>query len=182
VVASSRPKHPIYGYLAKFESEGELLDAVHAAKSHGYTVLEAYTPLPSEPVVHALGYRNPLPLIVACCGVLGALVGFGLQYYVSVIDYPINVGGRPLNSWPSFIVVTFELTILFSALGAVLGMLALNGLPQPYHPVFHVPEFKLASNNRFFLMVLSRDPKFDMHVTQAVLAATKPVAVFPVPH
>lgn len=160
---------PIFGYLAEFTTVDELLDAVRRSRAEGYREMEAYTPMPVHEVTEALGYKSRLPLIVLAGGILGAVVGFGLQYWTSVLDYPLNIGGRPLNSWPSFIVVTFEMTILFAALSAVLGMLALNGLPQPYHPVFHIPTFELASRNRFFLLLLSRDPKFEMEVTQAFL-------------
>jgi ActD protein len=170
-----------YGCLAEFADEHDLLDAIHRAHAEGYTVMEAYTPLPIEEVSHALGYKNHLPAVVLAGGVIGALGGFGMQYYVSVIDYPLNVGGRPPNSWPAFIVVTFEMTILCAALAAVLGMLALNGLPQPYHPVFNVPSFELASRNRFFLMILSRDPRFDSVRTRELLESVKSLQVAEVP-
>jgi hypothetical protein len=135
-----------------------------------------------EEVAHTLGFRTSLPWIVLAGGVLGACVGFGLQYWTSVIDYPMNIGGRPMNSWPSFIVVTFEMTILFAAASAVLGMLWLNGLPQPYHPVFNVPAFELASRNRFFLMILSRDPQFDMAGTKRFMDGLGGLSVKEVPH
>ena len=156
-----RMEFPMFGYLAEFAGSDELLAAVRRSRAEGYTEMEAYTPLPVHEVSEALGYKSRLPLIVLIGGIVGALTGFGLQYWSSVIEYPLNIGGRPFNSWPSFIVVTFEMTILFAAISAVLGMLALNGLPQPYHPVFHVPMFEMASRNRFFLMVLSRDPRFE---------------------
>jgi hypothetical protein len=180
--AAPTRKFPVYGYLAEFVDEHRLLEAVHAARARGFSVMEAYTPLPVEEIAHALGYRNRLPAIVFGGGLLGALAGFGLQYWVAVHAYPLNVGGRPLNSWPSFVVITFEMTILFAALAAVLGMLALNGLPQPYHPVFNVPSFELASRNRFFLMVLSRDPRFDLEGTRHFLAGLSPLSVEGVPH
>ena len=177
-----KPKFPIYGYLAEFHDGEKLLAAAKSARAEGFTVMEAYTPIPMEEVAHALGYRTSLPWIVLAGGALGACLGFGLQYWVSVIEYPLNIGGRPLNSWPSFIVVTFEMTILFASLAAVLGMLWLNGLPQPYHPVFNVPAFELASRNRFFLMVLSRDPRFDMQATKSFLERLDVLAVMEVPH
>jgi hypothetical protein len=176
------PKAPIYGYLAEFHDGDELLAATRAARSAGYTVMEAYTPLPMEEVAHALGARSALPWIVFAGGALGAIAGFGLQFWVSVVDYPLNIGGRPPNSWPSFVVVAFECTILFAALSAVLGMLWLNGLPQPYHPVFNVPAFELASRNRFFLMILSRDPRFDLAATREFLARQPALSVMEVPH
>ena len=121
-------------------------------------------------------------LLVLCGGVLGALVGFGLQYWASVIDYPMNVGGRPDNSWPSFIIITFETTILFAALTAVLGMLALNGLPRPHHPVFAIPLFELASRNRFFLLVLAHDPSFEREAVERLLKETEALNVVEVPN
>jgi hypothetical protein len=176
------PKPPIYGYLAEFADEHGLLATIRAARAAGYSVMEAYTPLPVEEVAHAIGHKNQLPAIVLCGGIVGALSGFGMQYWMSVVDYPLNVGGRPLNSWPSFVIVTFEMTILFAALSAVLGMLALNKLPMPYHPVFNVPLFELASRNRFFLMILSRDPRFDLQGTRDLLAAGEALNVEEVPH
>lgn len=180
--AKQKPKWPVFGFLAEFEDARQLLEAVHEIKGAGYTQMEAYTPLPVEEVAHAIGHCNRLPKIVLAGGLLGALVGFGMQYWMSVVDYPINVGGRPLNSWPSFIVITFEMTILFAALSAVFGMLALSGLPQPYHPVFNVPAFELASRNRFFLMILARDPNFDMQGTKGLLERISTLAVEEVPH
>jgi len=180
--AKQKPKWPVFGFLAEFEDAHQLLEAVHEVKHAGYTQMEAYTPLPVEEVAHAIGHRNHLPMIVLAGGLLGALVGFGMQYWMSVVDYPVNVGGRPLNSWPSFIVITFEMTILFAALSAVFGMLALSGLPQPYHPVFNVPAFELASRNRFFLMILARDPNFDMQATKGLLEEISSLAVEEVPH
>jgi len=177
-----KPRFPIYGYLAEFADAHDLLDAVQRARAQGYGVMEAYTPMPIEEVAHALGYKNRLPLVVLCGGLFGALAGFGMQYWVSAVDYPLDIGGRPLNSWPSFVVVTFEMTILCASLAAVLGMLALNGLPQPYHPVFHVPLFELASRNRFFLMILARDPRFEMGATKSFLESLRSLTVAEVPH
>jgi hypothetical protein len=171
----------MYGYLAEFAGGPQLLAAVRRSRVQGYTVMEAYTPVPMEDVAHALGLKNRLPLLVLGGGIFGALAGFGMQFWITVVDYPLNIGGRPLNSWPSFLVVTFEMTILFAALSAVLGMLLLNGLPQPYHPVFHVEGFELASRNRFFLMILSRDPRFDEAGTRAFLQGLEPLRVEEVP-
>ncbi len=176
------PRPPVYGYLAEFTDAAALLEATRRSRAEGYTVLEAYTPLPIEEVAHALGHKNRLPLVVLCGGLAGAAAGFGMQYYASVIAYPMNIGGRPLNSWPSFIVITFEVAILFAAFAAVLGMLALNKLPMPYHPVFNVPEFELASRNRFFLMILSRDPRFDLARTRTFLESLGPRSLAEVPH
>jgi hypothetical protein len=176
------PRPPVYGYLAEFTDGERLLDAARRSRAEGYTILEAYTPLPMEEVAHAIGHKNRLPLIVLCGGILGALVGFGMQYYASVHAYPMNYGGRPLNSWPAFIVITFETTVLFAAFSAVFGMLALNKLPMPYHPVFNVPEFELASRNRFFLMILSRDPRFELARTRQFLQSLSPLKLSDVPH
>jgi len=159
-----------YGLLAEFGSEEELIAAASQVRDAGYTRTDAYTPYPSHDVIEALGVkRSKVPLIVLLGGTLGALTGYGLQYWISAIDYPINVGGRPFNSWVSFIVVTFELTILFAAISGVLGMFALNKLPEPYHPVFNVPEFKYASRDGFFLLIEAVDEKFDRSATREFL-------------
>ena len=127
---------PIYGVLAEFENPDDLLDAVRRARQAGYRRMDAYTPFPVERLAEELGFhRTALPIVVLIGGLVGCAGGFLLQYWVSAIDYPLNIGGRPLNSWPAFIPVTFELTILVAALSAVLGMLGLNGLPMPYHPL-----------------------------------------------
>lgn len=180
--APKPPLQPIYGYLAEFDEGDRLIAAAQRTRDAGYTVIEAYTPLPLHGLPEVLGWRNDLPRIVLVGGILGAIAGFGLQYWASVIEYPINVAGRPHNSWPAFIVPMFETTILFAALAAVFGMLWLNGLPQPYHPVFHVPRFVEASRDRFFLMILSRDPSFDLVRTRAFLAEQEPLSLEEVPH
>ena len=181
-MAAPKHKHPYFGVLAEFAGEAELIDAIGHAKDHGYRHMEAYTPVPSHDVVHAIGHKNRLPLIVLMGGITGALLGFAMQYWMSAVDYPINVGGRPFNSWPSFIVIVFEMTILFSAGAAVFGMLALNGLPRPYHPVFHIEEFGQASRNRFFLLLLSRDPVFETGKAREVLEARSPLSLHEVPY
>jgi hypothetical protein len=172
---------PLFGYLAEFADGASLLRACERTRDAGYSRVEAYTPLPMHELAEALGHKNRLPALVLLGGALGAALGFGLQYYASVESYPMNVGGRPLNSWPSFAVVTFELAILCAALAAVLGMLALNGLPRPHHPLFGVPAFELASRNRFFLLILARDPRFDLAATRAFLSDMESVAVLEVP-
>jgi hypothetical protein len=167
--------------IAEFDGSTTLLAAIEAAKAEGYTVMEAYTPLPVHEVSHALGYKNRLPWVVLAGGMLGCMVGFLMQYYLSVHDYPINVGGKPYNSWPAFIVVTFEMTILFAVLSAVLGMLAMNGLPRPHHPVHNVEQFELASRNRFFLMILDRDPRWDLGRVKELFGKMHTLSVNEVP-
>ncbi len=177
-----KKKQPVFGVLAEFSNAGELLRCIERARDFGYTKMEAYTPLPLHEVAHALGHKSRLPLIVLIGGLLGGTIGFSMQYWMSVVDYPQNIGGRPLNSWPSFIVVTFEMTILFAALSAVFGMLALNGLPRPHHPVFDVKGFELASRNRFFLHILSRDSEFELSKVKQFLETQAPLSISEVPH
>jgi hypothetical protein len=165
-----KPRHAIYGVMAEFHSSEELIEAVHKAREAGFRHMDAYTPYPIEELSHALGHhRSKLPAIVLGGGILGAIGGYALQYWTQVMVYPMNVGGRPYHSWPAFIVPTFETTILAAALSAVLGMFFLNGLPQPYHPVFNVPRFALASRDRYFLVIESRDPKFDHEAVHRLL-------------
>jgi hypothetical protein len=153
----------IYGVLGEFASAEDLLEAAHATREAGYQRTDAYAPFPVHGLADALGARaTRLPLIVLLGGIGGGVLGYLLQYFCAAVDYPLNIGGRPPHSWPSFVPVTFELTILGAALSAVLGMLALNGLPRPHHPLFNVPEFSLASQNRFFLCIEATDPKFDV--------------------
>ena len=161
--------------MAEFENPNALVAATHRARLEGYRRMDAYSPFPIEELHEALGaHHTRLPLIVLIGGLCGCLGGYGLQYWVAAMAYPINVGGKPFHSWPAFIPVTFECTILVAALSAVLGMLALNGLPMPYHPVFNVPRFALASRNRFFLCIEARDPKFDLEGTRRFLETLNP--------
>jgi hypothetical protein len=174
---------PIHGLMAEFSEPNELIAAVRRAREAGYRQLDAYTPYPIEEVSEALGFHhNRLPLLVLIGGILGGLGGYGLQYWASVIEYPINVGGRPFHSWVSFIPITFECTVLVAALTAVLGMLALNGLPMPYHPVFNVPRFALATRDRFFLCIEGTDPLFDRDTTRRFLERQVPRSISEVEH
>ncbi|AXA35137.1 MAG: membrane protein [Candidatus Sumerlaea sp.] len=168
----------LYGLMAEFETAEALAIATEKAYAAGYRKMDAYTPYPVEEVIHALGLkRNEVPFIVFLGGLIGCLVGFGMCYYFQVIDYPLVAGGKPLNSWPMYIPITFEVTVLFAALSAVFGMLALNGFPQPYHPVFNNPRFERASQDRFFLCIESADPLFDPQRTREFLQTLNPVEV-----
>jgi hypothetical protein len=172
---------PIYGLLAEFRSPETLLHAAERASREGFKRMDAYTPFPVEGLAEAIGFsRTRMPLIVLIGGIIGCVGGYFLQYWVAVLDYPLNVGGRPLNSWPAFVPVTFELTILSAALAAFFGVLALNGLPMPYHPVFNVEQFELASRNHFFLCIEAVDPKFDADATRKFLESLSPEGVYQV--
>jgi Protein of unknown function (DUF3341) len=171
-----------YGLMAEFDTPDHIVAAARRTHEAGYKRIDAYTPFPIEELSEAIGFHhNGVPLVVLIGGLLGGLSGFFLQYWIHVINYPINVGGRPLNSWPSFIVVTFEMTILFAGIFAVFGMLALNGLPMPYHPVFNVPRFAFASKDRFFLIIFASDPKYDAVATRQFLEALGARAIDEVP-
>jgi hypothetical protein len=163
-------KPTIYGLIAEFDNPNKLLHAARSAREEGYRRMDCYTPYPIEELTEALGVpHTKLPFIVLLGGIIGGVSGYLLQYWINVIDYPINIGGRPQHSWPAFIVPTFELTILGAAVAAVLGMLALNGLPRPHHPIFNAPNFALASRDRFFLCIEAVDPKFDLEKTARFL-------------
>jgi hypothetical protein len=161
---------PIYGLMAEFDNPQSLVDAAHHTHQAGYQKIDAYSPFPIEGLAESMGFtKNRVPLVVLIGGLIGGLSGYLMQYWISAVSYPINVGGKPYHSWPAFIIVTFEMTILFAGLSAVFGMLALNGLPMPYHPVFNVPRFSSASKDRFFLIVFSSDPKYDPAQTRRFL-------------
>ena len=176
-------KATVYGVMAEFETPTALVRATEAAVARGYKKLDAYSPFPIEELNDALHlHRNKLPLLVLGGGICGGLLGYMLQYFVTVMYYPINIAGRPLHSWPSYVIITFELTILLASITAVFGLFALCGFPAPYHPVFNVPRFALASNDRFFLCIESTDPLFDRSKTSEFLASLDPREVSEVAH
>lgn len=155
-------ENPLHGLMAEFDSVQALVDASRRAAADGYSVMEAYSPIPIEElndIIHKK--RTKLSRIVLAAGLTGMATGFLMQWWMSAVDYPMNVGGRPYATWTAFVVPSYELTILFSALAAAIGMFALNGLPRPYHPVFNVPRFSMASSDKFFLVIESADPRFD---------------------
>jgi hypothetical protein len=177
------PKPPIYGLVAEFNGPESLLAATKKTVAEGYRKMEAYSPFPVEGLDELLGFhRSRVPLITLVGGIVGGVGGFFMQWFSATIHYPINIGGRPLNSWPMFIPITFELTILCAAIAAVLGMLGLNGLPMPYHPLFNVKQFERANRDRFFLCVESKDPKFDRDGTRRFLDSLNPDGVYEVEH
>jgi hypothetical protein len=164
--------------MVSFEKPSDVLAAARRAYQEGYRKMDAYTPFAVEGLAEAIGFKSTrVPLIVLIGGIVGCVGGYLLQYWIQAIDYPVNVGGRPFHSAPAFIPVTFELTVLIAALSALLGMLALNGLPMPHHPVFNAPNFELASRNRFFLCIEAADPKFDREKTKAFLQSMNPLEV-----
>jgi len=172
---------PIYGMMAEFDSPSDLVAAAHKTHDAGYKKIDAYSPFPIEDLAEAIRCTNHVPLVTLIGACIGGLSGYLLQYWVAVVTYPINVGGRPYHSWPSFIIVTFELTILFGGISAVFGMLALNGLPMPYHPVFNVPRFAMATKDRFFLIIFSSDPKYSPAGVRQFLESLGPRSISEVP-
>jgi hypothetical protein len=160
-----------YGLMAEFESAQALLDAAHKVREAGYTKTDAFSPMPIHGLAEALGMKEHLvPKFVLAGGIMGLIGGYSLQYWTSVIAYPLNIGGRPFNSWVAFIPPTFETTILLAAFAAVISMIALNGLPLPYHPVFNAKRFSLASQDSFFLAIEAADPRYNEDTTRAFLA------------
>jgi hypothetical protein len=165
-----RTSPALYGIMGEFNNPSDLVAAARRTYEAGYRRINGYSPYPIEELSEAIGFtRTSLPLIVLIGGILGGLGGFFMQYWMEVIDYPLNVGGKPYNSWPAFIPITFECTVLVAAFAAVLGMLVLNKLPQPYHPVFNAPNFALATRDRFFLVIEANDPRFSHDETTQFL-------------
>ncbi len=168
---SSYAPSGVYGVMAEFDTPSDLVRAAEAASAAGYSKMDAFTPFPIEDLHHALHIpRSKLPLIVLLGGICGGLTGFGLQWYVTVFNFPTNIGGRPLFSWPSYIVITFELTVLFAAIASVLGLLALCGFPMPYHAVFNAPRIERATRDGFFLCIEADDPIFDVERAKSFLS------------
>jgi Protein of unknown function (DUF3341) len=168
----------LHGILAEFATPEELLRASQAAYHEGYRKIDAYSPYAVEGLAEAIGFnKTRVPLVVLLGGIVGALTAYGMEWYSAAVSYPLNVGGRPLHSWPSFVPITFELTVLSAALAGAVGMLVMNGLPRLYHPVFHAPEFKLASQTRFFLCIEARDALFDAKLAHDFLATLQPISI-----
>lgn len=177
-MAHARTDTPFYGLMAEFDSAQALLDAAAKVRGAGYTRADAYSPFPIHGLAEALGFRErKIARIVLAFGIIGALAGYGLEYWTQVIAFPMNVGGRPFHAWVSFIPPAFETTILFAAFSAGIGMLFLNGLPHPYHPVFNAKRFHLASQDKFFLAIEATDPRFDAHATRQFLEGLKATEV-----
>ena len=178
-----RVRPATYGLMAEFDNPTDAVAAARRVYEEGYRRIDAFSPYPVEELSEAVGvHKTYMPHIVLAGGILGGLLGYLMQFYLLAIDYPLNVGGKPLHSWPAFIPVTFEMTVLGAGLFAVFGMLAMNGLPEPYHPVFNVPDFGLASRDRFFVLVESTDPKFDRERTAEFLRTLGPREVSDVEH
>lgn len=165
--------------MAEFDRPEQILAAAQRAWDKGYREMDAYSPFPVEGLAEAIGFRQTrLPLFVLIGGILGCLGGFYLQYFAAAVSYPLNIGGRPLNSWPAFIPITFEMTILLASLFAVVGMLMRNGLPRPVHPVFNVDAFERVTRDKFFLCIEATDPKFDQARTENFLKSLHPRGIF----
>jgi hypothetical protein len=183
-VAVKRKVRPaVYGLMAEFDNPTDAVAAARRVHEEGYRRIDAFSPYPVEELSEAIGVHSThMPLIVLIGGILGGLTGYLMQFYIATVYYPINVGGKPLHSWPAFIPITFECTVLGAGLFAVFGMLAMNGLPEPYHPVFNAPNFALASRDRFFVLVESADPKFDRERTAEFLRTLNAREVTDVEH
>jgi hypothetical protein len=171
-----------YGLMAEFDNVNDVITAARRVYGAGYRKIDAYSPFPLEELSEAIGFhKNGVALVCLIGGLLGGSAAFTLQWWINNVAYPVNIAGRPLNSWPSFIIVTFEMTILFSGLSAVFGMLALNGLPMPYHPVFNVPQFESVTKDHFFIVIFSSDKNYDAANTRQFLEELGPISVAEVP-
>jgi len=170
----------IYGMVAEFDDPTALLEAAQEARREGYRKIEAYSPYPIKDLDEVIPGWNLVPPIVLIGGLIGAATAWSMEYYIAAIDYPINVGGRPLYSWPSFIPILFELTVLFAGSFAFFGTLALCGLPRPHFPLFNLPQFSQASSSRFFLCVEKIDPLYDSELTASFLRSLGPLGVWEV--
>ena len=170
-----------YGLLAEFSTPEELMRAAEEAYGAGFRNMDGYAPFPVEGLPEALGKKNRLPLLVLIAGIVGGVGAYFMQWYANAISYPINIGGRPIHSWPAFIPITFELTVLCAGLTAFFASFALNGLPRPHHPLFSIPEFDRASQNRFFLCIEAKDQKFHPKETRAFLQRLNPLSIMEVP-
>lgn len=174
--SGGRPR--LYGLLAEYKSPEALIEAAEKTYARGYRRIDGYSPFPVEGLAEAIGFRsNRMPLIVLIGGLFGGIGAFAMMWFSAVINYPINVGGKPLLSWPAFVPIVFELTVLSASFAAVFGMLGLNGLPMPHHPLFYVPDFTRASRSRFFLCIQANDPKFDPEATRRFLQGLNPKEV-----
>ena len=178
---SLKSDHPVFGYMVEYDSMDGVIEAARKTKAAGYEAVEAYSPMPSHELIHVLGHKSYLANLIFCGGCFGATLGFTVQTFANVIHYPWNIGGRPDFSWPPFIIITFELMVLFSALTATFGMILLNGLPRHHHPLFEVEAFERASQDRFFLVIHSGDAKFDMQDTKTFLSGLDPLSLAEVP-
>jgi hypothetical protein len=177
-----KPLEGIYGVIAEFPDATSLVEAANAAREKGYTEMDAFSPFPIHGLAEAVGFsKTRLPLVVLVMGLIGGIGGFIMCWFANVIHYPLNIGGRPYNSWPAWIPIAFECAILLAALGAVFGMLALNGLPMPYHPVFNVRRFDQASRDKFFLVIQARDPRFKIEEVRDFFDALNPREIIDVP-
>jgi len=176
------PSPSIHGLAAEFATPEQLLEAASTARDQGYKCMDAYSPFPIDGLPQALGRKRTIvPLVVLIGGIIGGTGGYFMQWYANVVSYPINVAGRPLHSWPMFIPITFELTVLCAALSAFFGSFLMNRLPQPYHPIFHAQNFERASVDRFFLCIEARDEKFDPAATRGFLESLHPITISEVP-
>src|SRR5690554_3102135 len=172
----------LYGLVAEFETPEEIMAAAKAVRKAGHTRFEAYTPFEVAGLDAEIGHKpTKLGFVTLFAGITGAIVGFGMQWYANAVFYPLNIGGRPFNSWPNFIIITFELTVLFAAFSSVIYMFLFNGLPRAHHPIFGTPGFENATRDRFFLCIEAADARFDLESTRALLERQSPLRVSEVP-